>query len=69
MIVKTKYDIGDTVFYMQENKVCSNKVDTIEVHIDKRDKELCYTKYCGLGKFTLKEHQLFLTKEELIKSL
>lgn len=74
MTIETKYDIGDTVFYMDDNKVKSNKIDTITIErtTPKSIKgSVCsnYIRYCGVGKFIKEEEEVFATKEELLKSL
>ena len=74
MEFKTKYNIGDIVFYMVDNIVKSAKIDIITIRQWRDDKfneyqSLSYIEYCGIGKFTLKENKLFTTKEELLKSL
>jgi len=74
MEFKTKYNIGDTVFYMEDNCVKSNKIEIITIR-QYKDSQVndhnsqSYIEYCGIGHFTLKEHNLYTSKEELIKSL
>ena len=74
MEVKTKYNIDDIVFYMQDNCIKSNKIDIIVIRQWKEDElnkygSQSYIEYCGIGHFKLKENQVFASKEELLKSL
>jgi hypothetical protein len=74
MKFNTKHNIGDTVFYILDNKVQSNKIHVItiaqyeEQEINKLDSQ-SYIEYQSFGKFKLKENRLFKTKKELLKSL
>ena len=65
MTISTKYDIGDTVWFMHDNKCVSKKVENIKIDVDNM-----YIQYIfnGYG-ICLSEKHLFSTKEELLKSL
>lgn len=69
MEIKTKFNIGDTIYYMKNNRVCKNKVSQIEVKVYvtyKRDikykVELC-------PELWIPEYEAFGTKQDLINSL
>ena len=71
MDIKTKYDIGQSVFYMDSNRVKEDKIDRI--HIDARYNAEDIKVRISYSLFTTtkfyKDNELFLTKEELLKSL
>lgn len=65
MTISTKYDIGDTVWFMHDNKCVSNKVENIRIDVDNM-----YIQYIfNRGNIWLSETFLYSTKEELLKSL
>lgn len=66
MEIQTTYSIGDTIFYMQDNKVRHSVIDLIDIHIANDDISI---KYCRRGYFTRDEKDLYTSKEELLKSL
>ena len=69
MDIKTKYDLGQSVFFIEDNRVKEDIIDSIRIDI----------KYLGgirVGRFIYRiggepylEEKLFPTKEELLKSL
>ena len=65
MTISTKYNIGDTVWFMHDNKCVSKKVENINIDV--------YHKYVQYmfdeNSIWLSEKHLFSTKEELLKSL
>lgn len=72
MTIKTKYSIGDEVWFMNENKACSDVITAVHTYITETLLNITY----GFGNTiqtqivtTMKESDLFLTKEELLKSL
>ena len=71
MEIKTKYDIGQSVFYMDSNRVKEDKID--QIHIDARYNAEDIKVRMSYGLFnTTKcyyDKELFPTKEELLKSL
>lgn len=75
MKIETKYDIGQEVWLMWENKAINRKVTNIYISKDANEQYEAYQlecveegddKYVGID-FELDE--LFPTKEELLKSL
>lgn len=75
MEIKTKYNIGDEVWYISNNKVNSLKITRINVLTSLIPKTIGYgcelnqcVDYCE-GNIVLPEYKLFPTKEELLKSL
>ena len=73
MDIKIKYDLGQSVFYMRDNRVQNGSVSRIVIEID------CYGSDENIRVRTgynvtydsplYRETELFLTKEELLKSL
>lgn len=70
MEIKTKFDTGDTVYFLYGNKVHTGDVVMINIHkIFSRSIGIKYRIH-GLSQAVDRaEHELFKTKEELIKSL
>ena len=71
MDIKTKYDIRQSVFYMDNNKVKEGKIDRI--HIDaqynaKDNKVKISYRLFTTAKY-YEDDEIFPTKEELLKSL
>lgn len=73
MTIETKYNIGDEVFYLDENKVNKKKIEVIEFNLFKDGSGGLKYKLEGYNKEGnwqyLKENELFPTKEELLASL
>ena len=71
MDIKTKYDIGQSVFYMDNNKVKTDKIDRIHIEVRYDPNEIkvrmSYTLFPTTKSYI--DEELFLTKEELLKSL
>ena len=72
MDIKTKYDIGQSVFFMKDNKVETSAIRQITLDVwynkDKNVKERI--SYCLFSSSQFyEEKDLFPTKEELLKSL
>lgn len=65
MTISTKYNIGDTVWFMHDNKCVSKKVENIKIDVDNMYIQYIFNGY-GIW---LSEKHLFSTKEELLKSL
>jgi len=66
MKVTTKFNIGDVVWYVSDNKV--NKLDVTGVVIDVDDTGTKIEYYLHYD-IKLTEEELFKTKEELLESL
>lgn len=68
MIIETKYNIGDTVFYMVENIIYEGIV--IEISISKIGGNITYLYQVGTdGTYSVfSESCIFSTKEELLKN-
>ena len=72
MDIKTKYDIGQSVFFMDNNRVQVGKIDQIHIEVRYNGGEdnkvrISYSLFTTTKFYGDKE--LFLTKEELIESL
>ena len=71
MDIKTKYDIGQSVFYMDNNKVKEGTIDRI--HIDAQYNATDNKVKISYRLFTTAkfygDNELYPTKEELLKSL
>lgn len=66
MEVNSKYNINDTVWVVNRNKVIQQKIQGIEITADKDKAEIEYT---FIGGSKLPEYRVFKTKEELIDTL
>jgi hypothetical protein len=65
MEIKTKHNIGDNLYYMRNNKIKKGVVSKVVVKVQSLNKiEICYK----LDSWVY-EKCLFITKEELIKTL
>ena len=72
MDIKTKYDLGQSVFFMKDNKVETSAIKQIRIDVwYNKDNEMRMRIHCYLfsGDQAYEEDNLFLTKEELIESL
>lgn len=65
MEIKTKYNIGDKVWFIHQNKCVSMEVENILMN--GKDMYVQYT--FNNNEIWLSENHLFPTKEELLKSL
>ena len=76
MTIVTKFNKGDEVWYMKNNKPAWIIISAIEVfYVGTNQDKISYNAYDGLTPVTwldhsnLREDTLFLTKEDLLKSL
>ncbi len=78
MEIKTKFNIGDTVWFIGEYRIESAKVEKIEIRSERAMNDLPYDKrpvYTNVAYTlayqhgTIHEKRLFATKEDLIASL
>lgn len=70
MTIETKFSIGDTAFYMNDNRVQMGEITRIEITIDSRGTSTVY--YATDGNLCPHKRygsEIFHTKEELLKSL
>lgn len=68
MEIKTKFNVGDEVFYMRDNRVQSGEVRGMEVYIHRSEANvIVYVSPGDSRGYT--EDFLFGSKEELLKSL
>ena len=72
MDIKTKYDLGQSVFFMKDNKVATSSIKQISIDVwyNKNNEIRMRIHYYlfSVDQF-YEEDNLFLTKEELIESL
>ena len=70
MEIKTKYNLGDIVCLLSDNKVSYYPIDMISINITNScDIDIKYRiNNCGICEWRT-EDKLFPTKEELLKSL
>lgn len=71
MVIQTKFDIGDDVFYMEDNKVASSIVTDINIYVSDNifgiyEANVFYKIFDGT---TISGKGLFATKQELLESL
>ena len=75
MEIKTKYEIGQRVFFMSDNRVCEGTIEYFDIGFrqdisGEKDMTISYcVKTMFFTDFSVAEDKLFLTKEELIESL
>jgi hypothetical protein len=72
MVIESKFDLREKVFYMENNKITSDRIISISycTFIDKGNKEETSFHYIlKKRKCTYAEPLLFKTKSELLKSL
>ena len=76
MDIKTKYDLGQSVFYMNNNQVNESVINQIFADVRYRigykrkvNVEVSVSYYLVDSNLLYEEGKLFLTKEELLKSL
>jgi hypothetical protein len=71
MAIETRYNIGDEVWFMNENKVYVSFIEDVRVKRNSKNTKIEYMVESMQKKdFGLKKEQdLFPTKEELLKSL
>lgn len=68
MEIKTKFNVGDKVFYMRDNRVQSGEVRGMQVLIHRSEVNIIvYVSFGDRRGYT--EDVLFESKEELLKSL
>jgi len=79
MQIETKFDIGDTVFFIEENKVQQATIKRISINVNESNSQFGYgykpdarirysTDSSNLSKYK-NEEQLFKTKQDLLDSL
>lgn len=69
MEIKTKWNIGDNVYFIGKNKVTYAPVTNIKYNHKNEGEKLSYSVGLDLGIQDRYENELFFTKEELIASL
>lgn len=73
MIVETKFEMYDELWFMMDNKPVSGKVISINAEISspyKHHQVIIYMmSYKNKNPFAVSEHNLFKTREEVIASL
>lgn len=73
-MIKHKFDLGEQIFIIVENKIRVCVILTITMRLTKEEKPvILYTIGVSLSfsttTYTVEENELFKTKEELLKSL
>lgn len=68
MNIETKYNTGQTVWLMSENKPWNPVIDSIEVTIFQSEKRSVYYSFQN-SRVKANEELVFSSKEELLKSL
>lgn len=74
MQIKTKYNIGDKVFFMLENRIVEAPIHSIEARIEKKEIQYSYTVSFLTSDGTcesirLNENQMYKTTSQLFKDL
>ena len=76
MKIETKYDLGRIVWFIAEDKICSGKIVAVETDVslsidDYSDERFYQRTWYRIPGFigVIDERLLYLTKDELVKSL
>lgn len=70
MIIQTKFNVSDIVYFIWNNQVCNAFITSINIQVTKTHSiKIRYTVSYKDLTASLCEESLFLTKKELIKSL
>lgn len=75
MIIETKFEIGDTVWYMLDNKVANSKIHSIKINVENsRFTHITYNigwvTTAFSSTYVYKEDKdIFTTKQDLLDSL
>lgn len=67
MEVKTKFEIGDVVFHISDNKIKEQKVTGVGISVSDNNTLIIYT--LGPGDEKVAEDNLYKTKEEVLNTL
>ena len=66
MVVSSKYNIGDKVWFISDNKVQQTDITGVSIRISKENPVIVYTLHYGND---ISEDRVFAKKEELLKTL
>lgn len=69
MKINTKFDVGDRVFFMNDNKVCETNIERITITTKEDNIEIKYLVKVSYGYESLLESKVFTTKQELLNTL
>ena len=71
MEFKTKYNVGDMVYLMRNNKVHTDNIEFVKIHAANESSPLISygLRAQDVSEKPIPEHLLFATKEELLASL
>lgn len=69
MEIKTRFNVGDTIYFMYDNKVCNSSVCSISVWAGRESMDIKYYVDRDKDKISITEGKSYATKEELIASL
>lgn len=72
MKIETKYNPGDEIYYMKDNQIVNQAIYGISIKVIYSGSNIGYktiTEYDMNSNGVLYEHQIFKTKEALLKSL
>ena len=69
MNIETRYNIGDTVYFMTKDYVTSMKIGKITVEVDEYRKESWIEYISDDGQYTQHESDVFPDKASLLKGL
>ncbi len=69
MEIKTKYNIGDEVWFMHNNKIANSRIEYISTLSSKNSKTVIRYEVMLKNYLIIKEGDVFPTKQALIDSL
>lgn len=69
MTIETKFNVGDTVFFIYDDKCLEAQIIHISIFADDNHPSIKYHITCGHLNLCVSEYQIYYTKEELLKSM
>ena len=75
MTITTKYEIGQKVYFMDENKIHAAEIQSVNIFVlGGKSPQISYNlnylkQEDSLSRFTLRENLLYQTKQELLNAL
>ena len=75
MTITTKYEIGQKVYFMDENKIHAAEIHSVNIFVlGGKSPQISYNlnyrkQEDSLSRFTLRENLLYQTKQELLNDL
>jgi hypothetical protein len=68
MKIETKFSLGETVWFMKDNKAISGDIKGVN-YTENTDRKITVSYYIASFPYVIYENRLFATKQELLDSL